>query len=107
MTDIHNLSADIVPSTREISRDIWNGLVPSTAGRPDNPFLDHAFFLALEESGSATRRTGWQPQHILLKSNDKPVGLMPAYLKSHSQGEYVFDHGWADAFARAGGEYYP
>ena len=107
MTDIHDLSADIVPSTRDISPDIWNGLVPSTAGRPDNPFLDHAFFLALEESGSATRRTGWQPQHILLKSNDKPVGLMPAYLKSHSQGEYVFDHGWADAFARAGGEYYP
>lgn len=81
--------------------------MPSTDGRPDNPFLDHAFFLALEESGSATRRTGWQPQHILLKSNDKPVGLMPAFLKSHSQGEYVFDHGWADAFARAGGEYYP
>ena len=107
MTDIHDLSADIVPSTREISPDIWNGLVPSTNGRPDNPFLDHAFFLALEESGSATRRTGWQPQHILLKSNDKPVGLMPAFLKSHSQGEYVFDHGWADAFARAGGEYYP
>ncbi len=107
MTDIHELSADIVPSTREISSDIWNGLVSSTNGRPDNPFLDHAFFLALEESGSATRRTGWQPQHILLKSNDKPVGLMPAFLKSHSQGEYVFDHGWADAFARAGGEYYP
>lgn len=81
--------------------------MPSTNGRPDNPFLDHAFFLALEDSGSATRRTGWQPQHILLKSNDKPVGLMPAFLKSHSQGEYVFDHGWADAFQRAGGEYYP
>jgi predicted N-acyltransferase len=81
--------------------------VPSTNGRPDNPFLDHAFFLALEESGSATRRTGWAPQHILLSDGDKPLGLMPLFMKSHSQGEYVFDHGWADAFARAGGDYYP
>lgn len=107
MTDADELSADIVPSTREISAQTWNSLVPSTDGRPDNPFLDHAFFLALEESGSATRRTGWQPQHILLKNGDKPLGLMPLFMKSHSQGEYVFDHGWADAFARAGGEYYP
>jgi predicted N-acyltransferase len=107
VTDADELSADIVPSTREISAQTWNSLVPSTDGRPDNPFLDHAFFLALEESGSATRRTGWQPQHILLKNGDKPLGLMPLFMKSHSQGEYVFDHGWADAFARAGGEYYP
>ena len=107
MTEVHDLSAEICSTTREISADVWNALVPSTGGRPDNPFLDHAFFLALEESGSATRRTGWQPQHILLKDGDKPLGLMPLFLKSHSQGEYVFDHGWADAFARAGGEYYP
>lgn len=82
--------------------------MPSTAGKADNPFLDHAFFLALEKSGSATRRTGWQPQHLLLMGADgQPAGLMPLYLKSHSRGEYVFDHGWADAFGRAGGSYYP
>lgn len=102
------LSAGVIASTGEIPAATWNGLVPSTGGKPDNPFLDHAFFLALEESGSATRRTGWQPQHVLLTgANGEPAGLMPLYLKMHSQGEYVFDHGWADAFRRAGGEYYP
>lgn len=82
--------------------------MPSHNGTTDNPFLDHAFFLALEESGCATRRTGWQPQHILLADDDgNPLGLMPLFLKSHSMGEYVFDHAWADAYQRAGGAYYP
>lgn len=83
-------------------------MLPGKGGVPDNPFLDHAFFRALEESGCATRRTGWQPRHILLNSGaDNAVGLMPLYLKSHSQGEYVFDHGWAEAFDRTGRSYYP
>lgn len=82
--------------------------MPGTNGVPDNPFLDHAFFLALEESGCASGRTGWQPQHILLKDETgAPVGLLPLFLKSHSMGEYVFDHGWAQALERAGGHYYP
>jgi predicted N-acyltransferase len=102
------LRASIHVSTAAIPAAIWNGLVPSTAGVVDNPFLDHAFFLALEESGCATRRTGWQPQHILLEDETgQAVGLLPLFLKSHSMGEYVFDHGWADAFERAGGSYYP
>jgi len=102
------LRATIHTTTASIPADVWNAMLPSTGGVPDNPFLDHAFFLALEESGCATRRTGWQPQHILLEDdNGKPVGLLPLFLKSHSQGEYVFDHGWADAFERAGGSYYP
>jgi len=100
--------ATIHPSTAGIPADVWNGLVPSTAGVVDNPFLDHAFFLALEEAGCATARTGWQPQHILISDEaDRPIGLMPLFLKSHSMGEYVFDHGWADALERAGGHYYP
>jgi predicted N-acyltransferase len=103
----NGLSARVAGAAAEIPAGTWNGLVPSTAGRLDNPFLDHAFFKALEESGCATRRTGWQPQHLILSRDGAPVGLMPAYLKSHSQGEYVFDHGWADAFKRAGGSYYP
>jgi len=107
LTDFHDLRATVHPSTAAISASDWNALLPSTNGRPDNPFLDHAFFLALEESGSATARTGWQAQHILLSSGDKPLGLLPLFLKSHSQGEYVFDQGWAHAFQRAGGEYYP
>ena len=74
----------------------------------DNPFVRHAFLAALEESGSSTAETGWLPQHVVLKARDGGVlGAAPMYLKSHSYGEYVFDHGWADAFERAGGRYYP
>lgn len=102
------LSADVLSSIAEIPATVWNGLAPSHDGVLDNPFLDHSFLLALEQSGSASTRTGWQPQHLLLSnSTGTPVGAMPLYLKSHSQGEYVFDHGWADAFQQAGGEYYP
>jgi len=75
---------------------------------PDNPFLSHAFLLALEESGSATRRTGWQPTHLTaIDATGRIVGAVPMYLKSHSYGEYVFDHAWAHAYERAGGRYYP
>lgn len=102
------LTATIHSSTAAIPAAVWNGLVPSTNGKPDNPFLDHAFFLALEQSGCATGKTGWQPQHITIDDADgKPIGLMPLFLKSHSMGEYVFDHGWANALERAGGSYYP
>jgi predicted N-acyltransferase len=74
----------------------------------DNPFLTHAFLSALEDSGSATGRTGWQPVPVAIDGADgRPDAVMPAYVKSHSQGEYVFDHGWAAAWERAGGDYYP
>ena len=73
-----------------------------------NPFTSHAFLSILEESGSATPRTGWQPVPVAIDGADgRPSAVMPAYVKSHSQGEYVFDHAWADAFERAGGDYYP
>ena len=74
----------------------------------DNPFVSHAFLSALEDSGSATARAGWQPVPIAVDGADgRPAGILPAYAKSHSQGEYVFDHAWADAWERAGGSYYP
>ena len=76
-------------------------------GAPCNPFLSHAFLLALEQSGSATRQSGWQPAHLLLEDHGTLIGAAPMYVKSHSYGEYVFDHGWAQAFERAGGAYYP
>jgi predicted N-acyltransferase len=102
------LTASFHEAADSIDADVWNGLLASTGGRPDNPFLEHAFFSALEQSGSATRRTGWRPRHLLLRdAADVPVGLMPLYEKAHSQGEYVFDHGWAEAFQQAGGRYYP
>ena len=72
-----------------------------------NPFVSHAFFSAMEASGSATARTGWGPRHLIAKLGGAVAGIVPCYLKSHSQGEYVFDRGWADAYERAGGRYYP
>jgi predicted N-acyltransferase len=73
-----------------------------------NPFLSHDFLSILEESGSVGDRTGWQPQHVLARTPDgKLVAAAPCYLKSHSRGEYVFDRGWAEAYERAGGNYYP
>jgi predicted N-acyltransferase len=74
----------------------------------DNPFVCHAFLQALEESGSATRETGWLPQHVIIEDETKRIlGAVPMYLKSHSYGEYIFDHGWASGYERAGGRYYP
>ena len=73
-----------------------------------NPFVSHAFLSALEDSGSASSRTGWLPQHAVLRGEDgRVVAAAPMYAKSHSYGEYVFDHGWAHALERAGGDYYP
>jgi uncharacterized protein len=74
----------------------------------DNPSVSHDFLAALEESGSVGKRTGWRPCPLLLESADGALlGTVPLYLKNHSYGEYVFDHGWAQAYERAGGRYYP
>jgi predicted N-acyltransferase len=73
-----------------------------------NPFVSHAFLSAMEDSGSANNRTGWLPQHAVLRTPDKRVvAIVPMYAKSHSYGEYVFDHGWANALERTGQNYYP
>jgi predicted N-acyltransferase len=76
---------------------------------PENPFLSHAFLSALEESGSVAADTGWLPRHLIVEdeAGGPPLAAAPLYLKGHSYGEYVFDHGWADAYERAGGQYYP
>jgi len=80
----------------------------STRGYPDNPFVSHDFLYSLERSGSVDGRTGWQPRHLVAETTDGAVvGVAPCYVKTHSQGEYVFDQGWAEAFERAGGDYYP
>jgi predicted N-acyltransferase len=77
-------------------------------GERFNPFISHAFLHALEASGSVGGRSGWAPAHVIVEDvSGRVVAAAPSYLKSHSQGEYVFDHGWADAFERAGGHYYP
>ena len=86
----------------DIPQADWNGL---HAGR--NPFLRHEFLSALETSGSATPETGWAARHLVFRENGRPLAAMPLYLKSHSWGEFVFDHAWAQAYQRAGREYYP
>lgn len=90
-----------------ISSNDWDSCA-KTDDNGVNPFCSHGFLSALEESGCVNANTGWHPQHIFLKDDKGNIkGVMPLYLKSHSQGEYVFDHGWANAFEQAGGNYYP
>jgi uncharacterized protein len=125
------ISLEAVSSISQISADEWDACAnppigPSSLDGPDtlasfeiagdsccrsttsyNPFVSHAFFAALEASGSACARTGWGPRHLLARLDGVIAGIVPCYLKSHSQGEYVFDRGWADAYERAGGRYYP
>jgi predicted N-acyltransferase len=97
------LTVRVVERLKDVPATAWD----ACAGR-DNPFVCHAFLEALEASGSATARTGWLPQHLLLEDRaGRLLGAVPMYLKSHSYGEYVFDHGWASALERAGGRYYP
>jgi uncharacterized protein len=126
-SDPTNLRLRVIPAIAEVDAAAWDACAnPSLTGVlqpkaeersqtkcdplaiPYNPFISHDFLYSLEASGSATARTGWQPQHLLVEAADAAlVGVVPCYLKSHSQGEYVFDRGWAEAYERAGGEYYP
>ena len=102
-----SFTAHLRSSAEEIGAGTWTSCA-NPAGLPDpHPFARYEFFDALERSGSACANTGWQPCHLTLEQNDRVEALLPLYLKSHSQGEYVFDYGWADAFERAGGRYYP
>lgn len=106
-----DVTLTVSPSFADMPASDWEALAgagPQAAGAPYNPFVSHAFLSSLEESGCAVRESGWLGQHLFLRSEDGVLlGAVPCYLKSHSQGEYVFDHGWADAFERAGGHYYP
>ena len=75
--------------------------------RPLDPFTTHRFLHALEKSKSVGKGTGWYPQHLVASRHKEIVGVVPMYLKSDSQGEYIFDHNWAQAYHNAGGYYYP
>jgi len=105
-----DITLEAVSSARQIGAADWDVCAnpPAQAcGRAYNPFVSHAFFDAVEQSGSACPRTGWGPRHLVARRDGAIVGLVPCYLKSHSLGEYVFDRGWADAYEHAGGHYYP
>ncbi|WP_095013276.1 GNAT family N-acetyltransferase [Tsuneonella mangrovi] len=89
-------------SVGEFSAQQWDSLTDGS-----NPFVSHAFLTALEDSGSVGEGTGWHPTPLVIEGSGELLAALPAYLKGHSQGEYVFDHSWADAYERAGGRYYP
>jgi predicted N-acyltransferase len=102
----------VLPSLADISAAAWDACAnPAASGSsalPYNPFISHDFLYSLEVSGSSVARTGWQPQHLVAEdASGAALGVAPCYLKSHSRGEYVFDRGWAEAYERAGGDYYP
>ena len=100
---------DVLSNLGEITEADWNACAcPEIAdGRPIDPFTTHRFLRALEDSGSCGQQSGWVPRHLVAKWEGRVVAVMPLYAKGHSQGEYVFDHNWAHAWERAGGDYYP
>ncbi len=101
--DPSDVTLRIAASVGELDGAQWDA-----CGGVENPFVSYAFLSALEESGSVGPRTGWQPAPVVLDGAGGALdGVLPAYVKSHSQGEYIFDHSWADAWENAGGRYYP
>ena len=97
------ITAKVVGRIADLDADQWD----ACAG-DDDPFVSHAFLRSLEDSGSAAPETGWAASHLVIEGADgRLAGAVPMYLKSHSLGEYVFDHAWAHAYERAGGRYYP
>jgi predicted N-acyltransferase len=99
----------LLDSLTEIPAAEWDALAApeQASGRPEDPFTTHRFLMALESSGSTGKGTGWQPKPLVLRQDGRPAAALPMFVKTHSQGEYIFDHGWAEAFERAGGSYYP
>ena len=91
----------------EISAADWDTVACPEPGRPVDPFMTHRFLSALDVSKSTGKGTGWQTRPLILRQNGSLIAAMPLYVKSHSQGEYIFDQGWAEALERAGGRYYP
>ncbi|MBC7770347.1 MAG: N-acetyltransferase [Phycisphaerales bacterium] len=101
------LTIAVIGDLANIERGIWDALA-NPAGAPYDPFVSWDFLQALEESDCASAARGWQPAHLLARdASGAAIGAMLLYAKDHSYGEYVFDHGWADALHRAGGRYYP
>ena len=96
------LTVSVLPASSAIDAAEWDG-----CGAGANPFTSHRFLAALEASGSVGKRAGWHPSHLIARLDGEVAGVAPVYLKTHSQGEYIFDHAWAQAYERAGGEYYP
>ncbi len=99
---VPELHCQVIDALKDVPGDAWNALAGS-----DQPFLRHEFLLALEQTGCVGEEAGWYPRHLLFYSGKQLVAAAPMYLKTHSYGEFVFDWAWAEAYARAGLEYYP
>lgn len=100
-------TVEVVPRIADVPAEAWDACA-NPDGATFNPFIAHGFLEALEDAGTVGGRTGWTPRHLVLRTAEGEIaGCAPCYIKTHSQGEYVFDHSWAEAFARAGGDYYP
>lgn len=106
MADEGEALVKVVPRISDIAAADWDRLA-NPASVPFDPFISHGFLKALEDAGTVSRRSGWIPQHLVLMEGDLPSGVAPCYIKNHSRGEYIFDYGWAEAYERAGGHYYP
>jgi uncharacterized protein len=100
------LKAEVVGRMADVAAEAWDACANPDA-QTFNPFVAHGFLRALEDAGCVGGRSGWSPRHLLLRQGGEIVACAPCYLKSHSQGEYVFDHAWAEAYSNAGGRYYP
>jgi predicted N-acyltransferase len=95
------------PSLAEISASDWDACASPEGGRPEDPFTTYRFLKALEDSGSVGGRSGWQPRYLVARADGQVIACAPMYAKGHSQGEYIFDFNWAQAYENAGGAYYP
>ena len=108
MTDDTAITVSILGTINDIASTEWDRCAnPSATTAALDPFTTHRFLKAIEDSGSVGPRTGWQPRHVVAEHLGKVIGVMPMYAKGHSQGEYIFDHNWAQAYENAGGSYYP
>ena len=108
--DKKNVNIEIIKDINLIEKKQWNLCAcPEVleGKKPIDPFTTYNFISALENSGSVGKGTGWQSCHLIAKMDKQIIAVMPLYLKGHSQGEYIFDHNWAQAFHNFGGNYYP
>ncbi|MFD1913210.1 GNAT family N-acetyltransferase [Halodurantibacterium flavum] len=97
----------LIEGLSEIPAADWDACANPGGGRPVDPFTTHRFLIALERSRSVGPGTGWEPRHLVARHEGRIIAVAPTYAKGHSQGEYIFDHAWAQAWERAGGQYYP
>jgi predicted N-acyltransferase len=106
----HPIEIEVLGAITEIDAALWDACAcPEAAdgGRPFDPFTTHRFLRALETSRSVGPGTGWAPRYLVARADGQVIAVAPLYAKGHSQGEYIFDHNWAQAYERAGGRYYP